>query len=412
VYAGVVSTRWEAVQLGRRLAREEHLFKHVSDKYEFRDDFLFYRFLDPNSSVTSSQFFDMDSSMNDHGAPTIAPNDEAGTELADKADAFRTYADVRSRKHRLQLYKNVFVGSEAVDSLIYAGVISSRAEAVELGQTLMKEIRLFTSVRGAVNFADDKSFYRFNDRHLKRQSVDSPNGEAKQQVDQPMMDELRTVAESFQKTVESRDRKFRFRTYQNCFVGAEAVDQMIASGLAESRIEAVQLGRALSRELDLFTNVSDDGPFCDGFAFYRFCDMDLSQNSVMSDSTRLMNASSRRRTAMSIARGSLNSLRNSISDGSRRGRSSGSLDARGSLDGGSLRSNASKPNPFPDVENNDDVSDPFRLNTTTSGQFLEIVPEAGESRSGDWDLVPDSAHRRSPPATGGLAGTTGTGGTN
>ena len=350
--------------------------------------------------------------MNDHGAPTIAPNDEAGTELADKADAFRTYADVRSRKHRLQLYKNVFVGSEAVDSLIYAGVISSRAEAVELGQTLMKEIRLFTSVRGAVNFADDKSFYRFNDRHLKRQSVDSPNGEAKQQVDQPMMDELRTVAESFQKMVESRDRKFRFRTYQNCFVGAEAVDQMIASGLAESRIEAVQLGRALSRELDLFTNVSDDGPFCDGFAFYRFCDMDLSQNSVMSDSTRLMNASSRRRTAMSIARGSLNSLRNSISDGSRRGRSSGSLDARGSLDGGSLRSNASKPNPFPDVENNDDVSDPFRLNTTTSGQFLEIVPEAGESRSGDWDLVPDSAHRRSPPATGGLAGTTGTGGTN
>jgi len=66
--------------------------------------------------------------------------------------------------------------------------------------------------------------------------------------------ELENKAHLFYKLAVVKDRKYRFRTYRSTFVGKEIVDSMVVSGLAESRKEAVELGRAIAENFDLFEN--------------------------------------------------------------------------------------------------------------------------------------------------------------
>jgi hypothetical protein len=41
------------------------------------------------------------------------------------------------------------------------------------------------------------------------------------------------IAEAFRKGATIADRKFRLTTYKDCFVGSEAVDFMVGTGMAE-----------------------------------------------------------------------------------------------------------------------------------------------------------------------------------
>lgn len=135
IYHGVAKTRWEAVQLGRRLAREMNLFKHVCNDHEFRDEFLFYRFSELDE-------MGIDSSL----GTTLSDAKPMKSEIAELADAFEMYVDIRDRWYHTKKYKSCFIGSEAVDAMIYAGLASSRQEAVDLGRRLEKELRLFHHV--------------------------------------------------------------------------------------------------------------------------------------------------------------------------------------------------------------------------------------------------------------------------
>ena len=53
VERGLAKTRTEAVELGRMLARELGLFRHVTGDHAFSDDYLFFRFCD-NPAVTAT----------------------------------------------------------------------------------------------------------------------------------------------------------------------------------------------------------------------------------------------------------------------------------------------------------------------------------------------------------------------
>ena len=84
--------------------------------------------------------------------------------------------------------------------------------------------------------------------------------------------ELSEKAEEFKRVVDIRDRPYGVRTYKQCFVGSEAVDRMIESGLAKDREEAVELGQNWMRFLGLFRHVCDDHEFKDKHLFYKFAD--------------------------------------------------------------------------------------------------------------------------------------------
>ena len=78
------------------------------------------------------------------------------------------------------------------------------------------------------------------------------------------------IADAFRKGVTIADRKYRLTTYKDCFVGTEAVDFMVRTGMAESREDAVQIGQTLSSDFFLFEHVTRDHPFVDDYKFFRF----------------------------------------------------------------------------------------------------------------------------------------------
>eukprot|EP00980_Cylindrotheca_fusiformis_P006621 scaffold1390_cov138-Cylindrotheca_fusiformis.AAC.24 len=85
--------------------------------------------------------------------------------------------------------------------------------------------------------------------------------------------DLGALAAAFKANVEIRDRKYHLKTYQQCFVGCEAVDYLLTSGAASNREDAVELGKAMAA-MHLFEHVTRDHEFADEYLFFRFLDGD------------------------------------------------------------------------------------------------------------------------------------------
>jgi hypothetical protein len=81
---------------------------------------------------------------------------------------------------------------------------------------------------------------------------------------------LEELSALFKKNVVVKDRSYHLTTYKQCFVGSEAVDFLVKSGMAESREDAVLLGKALASDFHLFEHVTRDHEFKDEALFYRF----------------------------------------------------------------------------------------------------------------------------------------------
>lgn len=81
--------------------------------------------------------------------------------------------------------------------------------------------------------------------------------------------DIGALAAAFKDSVELKDRKYHMKTFQQCFVGSEAVDYLLNSGEASNREDAVQIGKALAA-MHLFEHVTRDHEFADEHLFFRF----------------------------------------------------------------------------------------------------------------------------------------------
>ena len=81
--------------------------------------------------------------------------------LSQQAVVFQKVVEVKDRKRGILTFKRCFVGSEAVDAMLAAGLVLSRREAVLLGQQLMGSTLRFRHVTGAHTFKDKTLLYRF-----------------------------------------------------------------------------------------------------------------------------------------------------------------------------------------------------------------------------------------------------------
>ena len=206
---------------------------------------------------------------------------------------------VKDRKHRFRVYKQVFLGTKAVDFLVASQNIS-REQAVEMGQSFLAE-GLFEGITSK-SFKDDKSFYRFT-REAKRMyqltlwgksqpegssnSINTNNKVFNKQMNSSGHFSASTVSrqssfnqqssvstnhsvspqEQFSQGVKLKDRKLGFKTFRDCFVGSQAVDFLCASQNM-TRKEAVELGQRFMNE-GVFYHVTHDHHFEDSGLFYR-----------------------------------------------------------------------------------------------------------------------------------------------
>lgn len=83
--------------------------------------------------------------------------------------------------------------------------------------------------------------------------------------------DLNELRGSLRAIVDLRDRQYGFpaKTYASCFVGSEAVAQMIAKGLAADEDDAVRLGNVLL-QAGIFHHVQRAHSFKNDYLFYRF----------------------------------------------------------------------------------------------------------------------------------------------
>jgi len=82
------------------------------------------------------------------------------------------------------------------------------------------------------------------------------------------------VLRRFYSGVDVRNRKYRMKKYKRCFIGSEAVNFMVESGWATSRLDAVQLGLSMQEKFNLFEHVTnpEKKKFADEYLFFRFVD--------------------------------------------------------------------------------------------------------------------------------------------
>lgn len=84
----------------------------------------------------------------------------------------------------------------------------------------------------------------------------------------PTLEEVSTL---LQQNIEIRDRKYRLKTYTDCFVGSEVVDYLVEEGLALNRVQAVVLGQKIMKTLGHFEHVvTKEHEFMDDYLFYHF----------------------------------------------------------------------------------------------------------------------------------------------
>ncbi|CAJ1947283.1 unnamed protein product [Cylindrotheca closterium] len=354
VKEGLCADRKEAEQLGLALQHQLGLWHHVSFDDNFKDGKLLFRF----STTYGSEEFTIASEKYSGSFHTVSIPEGTGHSIASTtlsiggptyklqngttldilglnsvASKLNRGLNIKDRKYKLKRYRNVFVGTEAVDFMVQSKITSSREEAVKLGNHLMDQFDLFycvstrgkavksTSKGGVANgeeknamsgidssknginkpFADEFFLYRFSKDtklSLGRSSIstdgfsfdqsfasfasfelslddDSQDGDMEfsgvtEQVGRMKRQEILQIGERLRRGIRVQNRKRKFKTYRSCFIASEAVDFMVQSGIAESREYAVAIGKRLEEDYTFFHHVTRTQGFKDEPLFFRF----------------------------------------------------------------------------------------------------------------------------------------------
>ncbi|CAJ1960672.1 unnamed protein product [Cylindrotheca closterium] len=179
------------------------------------------------------------------------------------AKAFVFDCPVGTHLFHLKKYPNTFVGSQAVDFMLSAGLASTREDAVFLGQRFDKELSLFHHVSWDHTFKDGRFLYVFNEDFFRNEQCGTSR--------EKPVSVIAKFAEGMH--VSKHTGRF-FKTYQNTFSGEEAVKYMLQSKLALNRPHAILLGQRMMEELQIFHPVAHRSRFKDSHLLFRFVTTD------------------------------------------------------------------------------------------------------------------------------------------
>ena len=257
VKAGMATSREEAVKLGLTLCNEFNLFEHVCREHEFKDGYYFYRFIGKRKRFVpmidecaatlalNEALMGMDDDDGDEQSTTSTTSieDDDLHDLKEIGKALEAGVEVKNRKWHLRTYSDCFIGADAVTFLIINGYVRTRPDAVKLGRRVASSLNLFQHVTGDHLLQDDFLYYRFTTKEER----------IKWQAPQKEMT-LEEKAKAFEVGASGivKTHRYHLRAYPNTFVGTQAVTYMVRCGLADSRIAAVELGRDLAKQGNLF----------------------------------------------------------------------------------------------------------------------------------------------------------------
>jgi hypothetical protein len=158
--------------------------------------------------------------------------------------------DISDRSYRFKKYRRCFLGTEA-NAWLAKQYKLSEAQSTAVG-TALQELGLLYHVTQEQTFANEDFFYRL----AISKSVDAL----------PIQQVLHGL--TIGKGVEVADRSYLGKTYEQCFVGSEAVDHLVNKWSVDRLDSWVALHRF--EQLGLLEHVTQEHGFVDGNFFYRF----------------------------------------------------------------------------------------------------------------------------------------------
>ena len=242
---------------------------------------------------------------------------EIGSSLADVAYILK--ATIRPATHKSftgKTYDETFQGSDAVEAMTGLGLAKNRKTAAKKATMLMSGGFIIpVSHKAETIFHDGTHLYRFSTAEQLQGSLNElrteaiiqhPEGSLKAQLiialettmelianenrqqqdgkdsvhlqrrrlsvmspDQTEGYSLAEFAIQAERVVEVKDRSYRLKTYEKCFVGNDAVSKLVEEKIAPSREEAIQSMKNLA-ETGLIHHVLYEHGFEDKHLFYRF----------------------------------------------------------------------------------------------------------------------------------------------
>jgi|GEM_PF-2940312 len=132
----------EAIAIGQNLL-EHNLIAHVRNEHDFKNEFLFYHFIDRQIEEKASQ-----PKLSSSEATQLAKDLQENNEL-----------EIKDRRYRLTRYKQCFIGSELVDCLVKSKNMT-KDKAIAIGQSLI-EHNLIAHVCDDHDFENGFLFYYF-----------------------------------------------------------------------------------------------------------------------------------------------------------------------------------------------------------------------------------------------------------
>lgn len=250
-----------AVMLGNDLI-EMSVFHHVLDNWDFRDDYLFYRFYrDEKNSV---------------GAPytreqALAVLMQMKVPQLDSL-VVQFYQAVTIQDHRvgLRLFRRCFVGKDAA-CWFRRRFNLERSQAIALGNALIS-LRVFHHVLDGANFEDGEVFYRFYDDEYSNEVLTPQQvyRRAWQTIQSYGIADIDTFIAQCKRapSLGLKERVYGAVHYAECFAGFDAVS-LWSDLLQITRPEAVALGNYLL-DLGRLYHVEGRWGFQDAYLLYRF----------------------------------------------------------------------------------------------------------------------------------------------
>jgi hypothetical protein len=165
-------------------------------------------------------------------------------------DMMQSGLDISDRSYRLKKYRRCFLCSHA-SAWLSARYKLSEAQAVAIGCAL-QELGLVYHVAHEQTFANEDFFFRL----ATSKSVDAL----------PMEKVLHGL--TIAKGVDIADRNYLGTTYEQCFLGSEAVDYLVEKWSLDRLDAWVVMHRF--EHLGLLEHVTQEHGFVDGNLFYRF----------------------------------------------------------------------------------------------------------------------------------------------
>ncbi|KAG7362795.1 mechanosensitive ion channel [Nitzschia inconspicua] len=243
-----VKSRDEAVVLARRFNHRYKLFYHVTGDHSLMDKYLFYRFHKKWRGIQSDkQPVELDDDIESNNEETT--DDEKDIDMDDEL-----YAASRMIRPLKFLARNASMTRS-----------NSLSETARIQVSPPSEARLFSP-----QISESLGFNQSSIR-VPSLSVTEKEETHKAWRDGNYTDVLMTAIAVMSK-VPVEDRRYRLRVYKQCFVGKELINVLMDNECANTRAEAVALGRELNAHFDLFEHVVQDHELKDEYLFFRFTD--------------------------------------------------------------------------------------------------------------------------------------------